>query len=281
MENKKLLKFLLKDISDLEELILEKGNNGFDELEMEFMQNRVGGAKRLIQKLYEKMNGAESVHEIETSEVVTKEAPQKSTTPELKEEKIEKKEEKVIEPVAESLEEKKVEEPDEKVAEEAPSNTEEKEIIAEETTVAAEKVEEKPVEEEVVSVEEDVKKKTIDKIDLKEKKEKPTSPRLGDKFSKEKSVNDLIDVDNTKLEHKLSNRPVEKIKTAIGINDRFLYIRELFDGNADSFSTAVAELDNKSDLNEAVNYLQQNFKWEKNETSLKFVNLVKRRFANG
>jgi hypothetical protein len=33
-------------------------------------------------------------------------------------------------------------------------------------------------------------------------------------------------------------------------------------------------------ISEAVNFLQQNFKWKKNETSLKFVNLVKRRFPN-
>ena len=34
------------------------------------------------------------------------------------------------------------------------------------------------------------------------------------------------------------------------------------------------------DLKEAVNYLQTHFKWKKNETSLKFVSLIKRRFPN-
>ena len=104
--------------------------------------------------------------------------------------------------------------------------------------------------------------------------------RLGDSFLKEKSVNDLMSDDFSKLEHKLSNRPVSSIQSAIGINDRFQYIRELFEGSVDNFVKAVADLDSMNDIKEAVNYLQSNFKWKKNETSLKFVNLIKRRFPN-
>ena len=66
----------------------------------------------------------------------------------------------------------------------------------------------------------------------------------------------------------------------VGINDRFQYIRELFDGSSDKYTEAVSSLDSMSNINEAVAYLQHNFKWKKNETSLKFVNLIKRRFAN-
>jgi hypothetical protein len=104
--------------------------------------------------------------------------------------------------------------------------------------------------------------------------------RLGDSFLKEKSVNDIRSDDLSKLEHKLSNLPLSSIQSAIGINDRFQYIRELFEGSADNFVKAVAELDSMNDMKEAVDYLQTNFKWKKNEASLKFVNLIKRRFPN-
>ncbi len=103
---------------------------------------------------------------------------------------------------------------------------------------------------------------------------------MGDSFLKEKSVNDLISAESGKLEHKLSNRPVISIQAAIGINDRFQYIRELFEGKSEIFLKTVSEIDNMNDIKEAVHYLQQNFKWKKNETSLKFVNLVKRRFLH-
>ena len=86
--------------------------------------------------------------------------------------------------------------------------------------------------------------------------------------------------DLSKLEHKLSNRPVKSIKTSIGINDKFQYIRELFEGSAEKFTKAVDELDALDNIKDAVHYLQSNYKWKKNETSLKFVNLIKRRFSN-
>ena len=44
MENKKLLKFLLKDLTELEELLVEKGNSGFDAFEIEFIQSRFKAA---------------------------------------------------------------------------------------------------------------------------------------------------------------------------------------------------------------------------------------------
>jgi len=104
-----------------------------------------------------------------------------------------------------------------------------------------------------------------------------TDKRLGDKFVKEKSVDDTIE-DNNKLEFKLSNRPVSNIQAAIGINDRFQYIRELFDGSSEKYTNTIIALDSMSNIDEAVSYIQQNFKWKKNETSLKFINIVKRRF---
>lgn len=54
MENKKLFKYLLKDLSELEEMFTEKDRNSFDELEMEFIQNRVFGAKKLVQMYLKK-----------------------------------------------------------------------------------------------------------------------------------------------------------------------------------------------------------------------------------
>jgi hypothetical protein len=63
-------------------------------------------------------------------------------------------------------------------------------------------------------------------------------------------------------------------------NDRFMNIRELFDGNNQKFLETVKTLDSKQNIKEAVDYLRNNFRWKRNETSLKFVNLVKRRFIN-
>ena len=57
---------------------------------------------------------------------------------------------------------------------------------------------------------------------------------------------------NNKLENKISNSPVRSIQAAIGINDRYQYIRELFDGNAERFTEAVTDLDKMGSIQEAV-----------------------------
>ncbi|MFA5588891.1 MAG: hypothetical protein WC987_08990, partial [Mariniphaga sp.] len=63
-------------------------------------------------------------------------------------------------------------------------------------------------------------------------------------------------------------------------NDRFQYIRELFDGDNQKYLEAVKTIDSFDNLKDAVEYLRDNYKWKKNETSLKFVRLVKRRFSD-
>ncbi|NQU51660.1 MAG: hypothetical protein HQ522_03880 [Bacteroidetes bacterium] len=273
MENKKLLKFLLKDLGELDEMIAEKGSIGFDELEMEFLNTRVKGAKKLIQILHDRESTPrlekkeerkieeveKQVEKLEIEEGVKSETEIKENS-EVVQEKIIEQKEIVEEPIAEI--EKELEEVSNEVIQPKEEIIEQIEEVELEDEIAIDIVEEKDVE-----------------LEEEEQTEK-ADHRLGDSFSKEKSVNDLMSGNSGKLEHKLSNRPLANIQGAIGINDRFQFIRELFDGNAEIFSTAVSELDKMGDINEAVEYLRQNYKWKKNETSLKFVNLVKRRFLN-
>jgi hypothetical protein len=98
-------------------------------------------------------------------------------------------------------------------------------------------------------------------------------------FIQEKSLNDSIASGKT-IDHKLAVSPFSKLEAAIGLNDRFQFIRELFRNDAGLFNKTVKQIDQMQDINEAVTYLNSNFKWKKNETSLKFAQLVKRRFSN-
>jgi len=281
MENKKLIKILLKDMGELEEMIADvKKNKGFDALEIEFIHTRTKGLLQLLQ-LFESKDDyqnqmppveKEKVEEIQEKveaavEKTEKIAESKAETDSLNTEEISNREEQVQEEKAEENE-----------TDEALQVSPAEEIVAE----AAEKAEEKeriPREEHSEKAEE-IKEPETDEEMLGEEDEKTeANSRLGDSFLKGKSVNDLI-TDQQKLEYKLSNRPVSSIQAAIGINDRFQYIRELFEGDTKKFLETVKAVDSMSDIKEAVDYLRNNFKWKKNETSLKFVNLVKRRFQN-
>lgn len=281
MENKKLLKYLLKDLSELEEMFTESGKNSFDDLEMEFIQNRVAGAKKLVQMFLEHENiiPAESntdssfqhkseLHQLDFSNEKTGVWIEEVNTEIKSVEKTSEITEKVKAPgivVHESIPEvlKEVEVPE-------PEIVKVNEVKIQEQQV--EEVPEQTAKMRPAAVQQELRLDDEEPADIQNK-------RLGDLFSKEKSVNDLLS-DSSKLENKLSNRPVDNLQSAIGINDRFQYIRELFEGSADNFVKTVAELDSMDDIKDAVDYLQTNFKWKKNETSLKFVNLIKRRFPH-
>lgn len=100
---------------------------------------------------------------------------------------------------------------------------------------------------------------------------------FGEKFVQGKSVNDLL-LEQARPDSKFSNMPVSNLQAVIGINDRFLFTRELFDGNGERFSETIKKLDAMGNLHDAATYLRENYKWKKTETSLKFIELVKRRF---
>mgnify|MGYP006911565340 FL=1 len=101
---------------------------------------------------------------------------------------------------------------------------------------------------------------------------------LGEKFTAGKSVHDLLMTEKTRSDLKFSNIPIASLSGSIGTNDRFLFARELFDGNMELLHDTVRNIDQMHELREAFNYLRERFNWKKSETSLKFVELVKRRF---
>ena len=273
MENKKLVKILLKDMKDLEGLIAEaKSKHSFDALEMEIIHTRAKSILQLLQLLAE-MEPVGVVSEmpvIEESEISLQKSETSRKEEQVKTEDSKPKIEDISQPVevpeTEVHNNKRQAENNKEVVLKREENSEEKDVQVEEKI--DKKEEEKPVVENV-----------SDDVELEEEELAEANQRLGDSFLKGKSVNDII-TDQNKLEFKLSNRPVVSIQSAIGINDRFQYIRELFDGSAEKFTQTVTDLDALNNINEAVRYLQKNFKWKKNETSLKFVNLIKRRFPN-
>ncbi len=91
-------------------------------------------------------------------------------------------------------------------------------------------------------------------------------------------VNDILTSEKDDTGYKII--PINSIWDGIGINDRFLFIRELFANSSAKFENTVAALDRLATIQDAVNYLKMNFKWNKTEASQKFLVLVKRRFTN-
>ena len=73
---------------------------------------------------------------------------------------------------------------------------------------------------------------------------------------------------------------VEDIRQAISLGDRFLFQRELFAGNGELMQKTLDELNALGSLSEAMDYVLDNFDWDKDSTAVQlFENVLKRRFS--
>jgi AraC-like DNA-binding protein len=106
----------------------------------------------------------------------------------------------------------------------------------------------------------------------------PLDTTLFDQFKVQTSINDTITKPKSSIAMK--QQPINDIAKAIGFNDRFLFIREFFDGDTVLFSQTVKKLDTMGSLNEAKKYIQTVVKnWdETTEPAQLFLSIVQRRY---
>lgn len=103
---------------------------------------------------------------------------------------------------------------------------------------------------------------------------------LGDSLGADKSsLAEKISGGKENASTALIGKPVEDICQAIGINDRFLFIRELFNGNSTLLEQTLLQINGLSGYHEAASFIASNFNWDKDDNTVQaFMNAVKRRF---
>lgn len=127
----------------------------------------------------------------------------------------------------------------------------------------------------------------------KEKKVKETPPSLIDLFSTTSAQGKVIGT-KTVVEKMAEQKPVEIVadkigkkkisglNQVIGINEKFFFINELFEGNMKEYKKAIDELDQCESLPKAVEYLKtllENNGWDKaNEAYGMLLGFVERKF---
>lgn len=98
------------------------------------------------------------------------------------------------------------------------------------------------------------------------------------------SVNDKLKENKTELVEKLKEEPIKDLKKGIGVNDRFLFINELFRGDEAMYERSIKTINNFSILAEAEYWIRRELKikigWKDSDPFVKqFDQLVRRRFA--
>jgi len=306
MDNKKLMRILLRDITELQEIVAGmKISETYDPFDVELLATRISGVRHMLEVLTDA--AASKVQEIEkpgrevivenpasvtktvisagppVSEPVARLDMPQAGTPVRQPEPVEYasrpavKAEETVSPQPEPAEyvSKPAGKEEERVSSQPePVKSESKSVVEKEEPVSIQP-------EPALSIKsaDTVAPGDMDNDDMELEEETVTEgpQTLGEKFSHGKSVNDLL-LEQGKSDYRFSNMPVTNLQAAIGINDRFLFTRELFEGKSDSFAETIRKIDSFETIHDAAVYLRENFKWKKNETSLKFIDLVKRRF---
>jgi hypothetical protein len=107
----------------------------------------------------------------------------------------------------------------------------------------------------------------------------PQGEILADKFKDNRKYrNESIGSSKKDVASKMQNKPITDLTKSIGINDKFLYTKELFGGNAELYKNTINTLNEFSDINDALIYVQENFHWdENNEAASQLLELVRRK----
>ena len=98
------------------------------------------------------------------------------------------------------------------------------------------------------------------------------------------SLNDKLRSDVVDLKSTLNDSPVRDLKKAIGLNDRYVFINQLFRGDEVMYERSLKTINGFRILPEAEYWMERELKvklgWDENrETTRHFYQLVKRRFS--
>jgi hypothetical protein len=153
--------------------------------------------------------------------------------------------------------------------------------------IVNEKIIDKIVNEEIIELDQKpeekkikpIKKETVAKPEENIKKPEPIT--LGEKLMQgnQSFYDTLTQKKETAQEQMFQNRPVKNILSAIGINDRFYFQKELFGGDAELFNSIIAKLNLLNDMESAEKMFAESTDWDENNEAVQaFKNIIKRRY---
>ena len=113
---------------------------------------------------------------------------------------------------------------------------------------------------------------------------KEPGKEVNDATAQPESLNDKLRQGKTELVEVLKETPVKDLRKAVGINDRFLFINDLFRGDETMYERSIKTINSFNIYAEAEYWISRELKtklgWSKDHPSVQhFDQLVKRRFS--
>jgi len=108
---------------------------------------------------------------------------------------------------------------------------------------------------------------------------------VNEAVEQQESFNDRLKENRTELMHSLKDVPIRDLRKGIGINDRFVFISELFRGDEPMYERSIKTINSFNIYPEAEYWMNRELKiklgWDDTRETVKhFYQLVKRRFAS-
>lgn len=108
---------------------------------------------------------------------------------------------------------------------------------------------------------------------------------VADKFEIPTTIHDKLTrgKEDKSWNEKMNSQPLQDLKKSIGINEKFKFMNELFDGNLKEYNESIEVLNNCSSFADAENYIEQTllskYDWKKESgTYQSLMFLVQRKF---
>lgn len=107
---------------------------------------------------------------------------------------------------------------------------------------------------------------------------------VNESVAQHESLNDRLKENKTELMHVLKDTPIRDLRKAIGINDRFVFINELFRGDESMYERCIKTINSFNIYAEAEYWMNRELMvklgWDETRDSVvHFYHLVKRRFS--
>ncbi len=256
MDFKKNITNLSKDIEDIENFVSKIENNShITLLEMDILKAKI---HELYGTLLEFEVGGDTgnldtdaVEEASINDLISKEIEEKAIDEKLIENPEISIDEGIIEDQMPEVSQLEVE--SEVIKNEIPPQTD--------PPVAEEFVDEVDV---TIENKEIIEEKTVPEKDPVQIKKKIEPEVIADLYMNTKRFrNESIQKDNTQdISSKFHSQPISDISLAIGLNDKFRYVRELFEGDNLQYAETLRFLNNVKSETEAVDYLNEQFEWD-------------------
>ena len=107
---------------------------------------------------------------------------------------------------------------------------------------------------------------------------------VNEAMGQHESLNDKLKENRTEVMHAIKDTPIRDLRKAIGINDRFVFINELFRGDEPMYERSIKTINGFNVYTEAEYWMNRELKiklgWDDTRDTVKhFYQLVKRRFS--